>query len=130
MFEQAHTFSGISVDDIDAAKRFYGETLGLPYTEVMGGLQVQLPDGAQLWVYSKPDHQPATFTVLNFAVADIDATVDALNAAGVVTKIYDDPSLPTDERGIARGRRAGFGPDIAWFRDPAGNVLAVLDEAR
>jgi predicted enzyme related to lactoylglutathione lyase len=130
MFEQAHTFSGISVDDIGAAKRFYGETLGLPCTEAMGGLRVELPDGASLWIYPKPDHQPATFTVLNFAVPDIDAAVDALNAAGVPTKIYDDRSFPTDERGIARGRSSGYGPDIAWFRDPAGNVLAVLDDAR
>jgi predicted enzyme related to lactoylglutathione lyase len=128
MFEHAHTFSGISVDDIDTAKRFYGETLGLPLTEGMGGLNVTLPDGARLWVYPKPDHQPATFTVLNFAVPDIDAAVDALNAAGVATRIYDDLRFPTDERGIARGRQAGMGPDIAWFRDPAGNVLAVLDD--
>lgn len=130
MFEQAHTFSGISVDDLEAAKRFYGETLGLAYQEAMGGMQVELPDGGHLWIYSKPDHQPATFTVLNFAVPDIDAAVDALNAAGVVTRIYDDRRFPTDERGIARGRKAGRGPDIAWFRDPAGNVLAVLDDLR
>jgi catechol 2,3-dioxygenase-like lactoylglutathione lyase family enzyme len=122
-------FSGISVNDIDAARRFYGEALGLPTRDEMGGLRVGLPGGsAELWVYPKTDHEPATFTVLNFVVKDIDAAVDQLNAAGVVTKIYEDGQFWTDEKGIARGRQANRGPDIAWFRDPAGNVLAVLDE--
>jgi catechol 2,3-dioxygenase-like lactoylglutathione lyase family enzyme len=121
-------FSGISVNDIDAARRFYGEALGLGVREDMGGLRVALPGGQELWVYPKSDHEPATFTVLNFVVADIDAAVDELNAAGVVTKIYDDGQFWTDEKGIARGRAANRGPDIAWFKDPAGNVLAVLDQ--
>ncbi len=127
MFEQATTFGGISVDDIGAARRFYGDTLGLEVRDEMGGLRVALPGGAELWIYPKADHRPATFTVLNFVVEDIDAAVDALNGAGVRTKIYDDAQFHTDEKGIARGRAANRGPDIAWFTDPAGNVLAVLD---
>jgi catechol 2,3-dioxygenase-like lactoylglutathione lyase family enzyme len=130
MFEQAYTFSGISVDDLEAARSFYGDTLGLGIRAEMGGLRVFLPGGAELWIYPKRDHQPATFTVLNFSVPDIDAAVDALNAAGVTTKIYDDPRLGTDTKGVQRGRTGGWGPDIAWFRDPAGNVLAVLDRGR
>jgi predicted enzyme related to lactoylglutathione lyase len=125
MFEQATTFGGISVDDLEAARRFYGDALGLAVRDEMGGLRVSLPGGAELWIYPKPDHVPATFTVLNFVVPDIDAAVDELNSAGVRTKIYE--GMFTDEKGIARGRAANRGPDIAWFTDPAGNVLAVLD---
>lgn len=128
MFETSQAFSGISVDSIPAARRFYGETLGFGVQEQMGGLHVALPGGSDLWIYPKPNHQAATYTVLNFPVDDIDAAVQALNDKGVATKIYDDHLLHTDERGIARGRAGGFGPDIAWFRDPAGNVLAVLDD--
>jgi hypothetical protein len=92
----------------------------------MGNLDIALPSGGHVFVYPKPDHTPASFTILNLAVDDIDAAVDDLNAKGVVTKIYDDDSLPTDEKGIARGRAVDRGPDIAWFRDPAGNVMSVL----
>jgi len=127
VLEGANTFPGISVDDLDRARAFYGGRLGLQLKEQMGGLVATLPDGRELWIYAKPDHQPATFTVLNFVVDDLEGTVDALNAAGVATRIYDDLPYPADERGIVRGRAAGFGPDIAWFTDPAGNVLAVLD---
>ncbi|HEY8319550.1 MAG TPA: VOC family protein [Amnibacterium sp.] len=126
MFEQATTFGGISVDDLDAARRFYGETLGLRIHEGTGGVNVELPGDDHLWVYPKADHRPATFTVLNFSVPDIDAAVDALAAAGVTMTVYD--GFHQDERGIARGRAAGYGPDIAWFTDPAGNILAVLQE--
>ena len=116
-------FSGFSVDDIPAAEAFYRDALGLE-TRVneMGVLELALPGGAHAIAYPKADHAPASFTVLNLEVADIDEAVTALNAAGVVTKIYDDPDFGTDERGISRGR----GPDIAWFRDPAGNVLSVI----
>lgn len=121
-------FSGFSVDDIDAARAFYSETLGLAVSDSsMGALDLLLPSGAHVFVYPKPDHQPASFTILNFAVADIDAAVDELHAKGVVTKIYADADLPTDEKGIARGKAQNQGPDIAWFRDPAGNVLSVLE---
>jgi catechol 2,3-dioxygenase-like lactoylglutathione lyase family enzyme len=126
MLEQSRTFSGISVDDLDAARRFYAEVLGFATHDAFGGFDVDLPGGAQLWIYGKPDHQPATFTVLNFVVPDIDAAVDELNSGGVQTKIYPDDQFRTDEKGIARGRSVNRGPDIAWFRDPAGNVLAVL----
>jgi catechol 2,3-dioxygenase-like lactoylglutathione lyase family enzyme len=120
-------FSGFSVNDIPAAKAFYGETLGLDVSDgPMGNLGLMLPTGGHVFIYPKENHEPASFTVLNLVVADIDAAVDELNAKGVKTTIYDDPNLPTDEKGIARGRAANQGPDIAWFRDPAGNVLSVL----
>lgn len=116
-------FSGFSVDDVDAAEAFYRDRLGLDVVRnEMGILEIALPGGGRVIAYPKPDHAPAVFTVLNLTVADIDAAVDALNEAGVVTKIYDDPDDGTDARGVSRGR----GPDIAWFRDPAGNVLSVI----
>lgn len=125
MFTTDHAFSGFSVDDLDAARRFYQDTLGLD-VEVLEGsgfLQLTLGSGGRVLVYGKPNHEPASFTVLNFPVDDIDAAVDDLIARGVDTKIYDDAEFPTDSRGIMRE----MGPAIAWFRDPAGNVLAVLE---
>ncbi len=125
MLTTTHAFGGFSVDDIEAAQRFYGETLGLSVSMGdMGVLQLTLPGGARVIIYPKKDHTPATFTILNFGVDDVGRAVDELHAAGVQTKIYDDPGLPTDERGIMRGN----GPAIAWFRDPAGNVLSVIEE--
>jgi predicted enzyme related to lactoylglutathione lyase len=122
-FTQA--FAGMSSDDIEASGAFYRDVLGLEVTEEgMGILTVHLPGGGRAIIYPKNDHQPATFTVLNFAVDDIDAAVDELRERGVDTKIYPDEVFPSDERGIVRG--GGGGPDIAWFRDPAGNVIAVL----
>lgn len=123
MFTSSGAFSGFSVDDIPEAKRFYSETLGMKVTEnEMGILELQLNSGARVMVYGKPNHEPASFTILNFDVDDVESAVDDLNSRGVKTKIYDDADLPTDAKGIARGQ----GPDIAWFRDPAGNVLSVL----
>ncbi|MEV1130400.1 VOC family protein [Agromyces sp. NPDC049794] len=121
-------FPGFSVDDVVAAREFYGSKLGLPVTDgSMGELQLTLPSGQSVFVYSKPDHVPAEYTMLNLVVDDIGAAVDELNAAGVVTKIYSgEQDFGTDERGIAWGSRTGQGPDIAWFRDPAGNVISVL----
>ena len=121
-------FPGFSVDDVGAAREFYGTKLGLPVEDdAMGALQVILPSGQRVFIYPKPNHEPATFTILNLMVEDIDRAVDELNEAGVETKIYTAPhDFGTDERGIARGSAAGQGPDIAWFRDPAGNVLSVL----
>jgi len=125
-FQTTHAFSGFSVDDIDAARTFYGETLGLDVsTNPMGFLDIRLPQGGSILVYAKPDHTPASFTILNFPVDDVEAAVDDLNARGVVTKIYTDPDFGTDAKGIAHGA-PGRGPDIAWFTDPAGNVLSVL----
>jgi catechol 2,3-dioxygenase-like lactoylglutathione lyase family enzyme len=124
-FTAEDAFSGFSVDDIDAAKEFYGATLGLEVsTNAMGFLDLRLPSGGSILIYAKPNHEPASFTILNFPVGDIDAAVDELNSRGVKTKIYSDAEFASDDRGIVRGN--GQGPDIAWFRDPAGNVLAVL----
>jgi catechol 2,3-dioxygenase-like lactoylglutathione lyase family enzyme len=125
MFTTDRVFPGFSVDDLDAARRFYGETLGLTVSaNPMGFLEIRLPAGDQVLVYDKPNHEPASFTILNFPVDDLEAAVDDLNARGVTTKIYSDDEFPTDHRGILRG--GDQGPDIAWFRDPAGNVLAVM----
>jgi predicted enzyme related to lactoylglutathione lyase len=124
-FTPTQVFSGFSVNDTAAAKQFYNGTLGLDVADgPMGIVELSLPGGAKVIMYPKPDHQPATFTILNFAVEDVEAAVDELNDRGVQTKIYDNPDLPTDDKGIMRGN----GPDIAWFKDPAGNVLAVLKE--
>lgn len=125
-FQTTHAFSGFSVDSIDAARTFYGETLGMDVSDnAMGFLELKLSEGGSIFVYSKPDHTPASFTILNFPVDDVEAAVDELNARGIVTKIYTDPDLGTDEKGISHGAPSK-GPDIAWFKDPAGNVLAVL----
>ena len=118
-------FSGFSVDDLDAAREFYGDTLGLEVEpNDMGFLNLRLSSGGSVLIYAKPNHTPASFTILNFPVPDVDSAVDDLNARGVNTKIYSDSEFPSDSRGIVRGE--GHGPDIAWFRDPAGNVLAVM----
>jgi len=121
-------FPGFSVDDIAAAREFYGTTLGLRVADGrMGDLQLTLPSGQHVFVYPKDDHQPATFTILNLVVDDVDRAVDELNAAGIETKIYSgDQDFGTDERGILRGSPDFPGPTIAWFRDPAGNVISVL----
>ncbi|GAA1948063.1 VOC family protein [Agromyces allii] len=127
MVEINDAFPGFSVDDVGVARAFYGDVLGFDVREEMGGLQFSLPSGQGVFVYPKDQHQPATFTILNIVVPDIGAAVDALNAQGVVTKIYADPhSFGTDERGIAWGSKTGQGPDICWFRDPAGNVLSLI----
>jgi len=128
-FQTTHAFSGFSVDDIDAARSFYGDTLGLDVTtNAMGFLDISLPEGGSILVYAKPNHTPASFTILNFPVDDIDAAVDDLNGRGIVTKIYPDSDFDTDDKGILRGG-PDRGPDIAWFTDPAGNVLAVMSAA-
>jgi catechol 2,3-dioxygenase-like lactoylglutathione lyase family enzyme len=129
MVNTLDVFSGFSVNDIDAARTFYRDTLGLAIADgTMGNLDLTLPGGSHVFIYPKPDHEPASFTILNLVVADIDQAVEELNGKGVQTAIYDDPNLPTDEKGILRGRQAQRGPDIAWFRDPAGNVLSVLQD--
>ncbi len=111
-FTADNAFSGFSVDDIDAAEEFYGTALGLDVERnAMGFLDLRLPSGVSILVYAKPNHTPASFTILNFPVADVDAAVDELIARGVQTKIYSDEEFPSDERGIVRGN--GRGPDIA-----------------
>jgi predicted enzyme related to lactoylglutathione lyase len=122
MFENTKAFSGFSVNDLEAAKKFYGEVLGLKTSERYGLLTLHLAGGRDTLVYPKPDHSPATYTILNFAVDDIDAAVDELISRGVELVKYD--GLGQDDTGI---NRAG-GPYIAWFNDPAGNILAVLQE--
>jgi catechol 2,3-dioxygenase-like lactoylglutathione lyase family enzyme len=124
MFRDSHAFAGFSTNDIDKAKEFYGQTLGLETSDGMGALMLDLAGGGRVFIYPKDDHEPATFTVLNFPVDDIDAAADDLKRAGVTFERYD--GLDQDERGIARGRASGQGPDIAWFKDPAGNILSVL----
>jgi predicted enzyme related to lactoylglutathione lyase len=123
MFGSTKAFSGFSVDDIPAAKTFYGETLGLNVSEEHGMLTLHIAGGRDILVYPKADHTPAAYTILNFPVDDIDKAVDQLAERGVRFERYD--QIETDEKGIARG--AG-GPLIAWFTDPAGNVLSVLQE--
>jgi catechol 2,3-dioxygenase-like lactoylglutathione lyase family enzyme len=124
MFEGTRAFSGFSVDDLPRAKAFYGDTLGLQVSEEHGLLTLHIAGGTKVLVYAKDGHAPATFTVLNFPVDDIDRAVDELAARGVTFQRYE--GFEQDERGIARGSASGQGPDIAWFTDPAGNVLSVL----
>ena len=124
MFNDTQAFSGFSVDDIPRAKQFYGETLGLNVTEENGMLMLHLAGGGTVLVYPKENHEPATFTILNFPVPDVEATVDQLTQAGVPFEHYEGADLQTDEKGIMRGE----GPTIAWFTDPAGNILSVLDQ--
>lgn len=120
-------FSGFSVNDLDKAKEFYTQTLGLELADEKMGLTFNLPGGGTVFVYSKDNHQPATFTILNFVVNDIDEAVGDLTAKGVQFERYDN-APKTDDKGIARGLAAGMGPDIAWFKDPAGNILSVLQD--
>lgn len=125
MLTTTGSFSGYSVDDIAAATAFYRDTLGLTVEDTGMGLDIGLPGGQHVFLYQKDDHAPATFTVLNFEVADIDAAVAELTAAGVSLERYD--GMPQDDSGVMRGKAAGQGPDIAWFLDPAGNVLSILN---
>lgn len=124
MFKEAESFSSFSVNDLQKAKDFYGQTLGLDVTESNEGLELHTGNNT-IFLYPKPNHTPASFTVLNFAVDDIEAAVDELNALGINLEHYNLPDIKTDERGIARADR---GPTIAWFKDPAGNILSVLEE--
>jgi len=122
VFKKTKAFSGFAVDDVQKAKDFYGETLGLDVSEENGMLQLHIAGGRDILVYPKPDHTPASFTILNVPVDDIDKAVDELAARGVRFERYDAPE--SDDKGIHRGG----GPFIAWFKDPAGNVLSVLQE--
>lgn len=120
MLRDSHGFSGFSTDDIPRAREFYADTLGLQVSEANGMLTLELAGGGRVILYPKPDHQAATFTVLNLPVPDIDAAVDALTRAGVVFERYE--GAGQDARGIARA----YPPPIAWFKDPAGNILSVI----
>ena len=125
MFSPKAAFSGFSVNDLGQAKEFYTETLGLTVTDGVGGARIQLPGGSQAWMYPAKDHVPATYTMLDFVVDDIDEAVDELTSRGVRFERYE--GIPQDDRGILRGQEKGMGPNIAWFKDPAGNILAVLE---
>ena len=122
MFEHTKAFSGFSVDDLEKARQFYAQTLGIALSEENGMLRLQLAGDRGILVYPKEGHIPATFTILNFPVPDVESAVDELVARGVEFERY---GFGEDEKGIMRGH----GPDIAWFKDPAGNILSVLQEA-
>ena len=123
MLGDSKAFSGFAANDIQAARKFYGETLGLKVSEDHGLLTLHLAGGNNVLIYPKPNHVPATFTVLNFPVDDVDKAVDELTRRGVRFETYDMPDIKTDAKGIMRGK----GPTIAWFKDPAGNILSVLE---
>ena len=126
MLKDSKAFSGFSAGDSQTAKKFYAETLGLDVAESHGVLTLRLASGNNVLIYPKPNHVPATFTVLNFPVKDVDLVVDELTKRGVRFEMYDLPNLKTDKKGIMRGN----GPTIAWFKDPAGNILSVIEEAK
>jgi len=126
MFKHTKAFSGFSVDDTQKAKAFYSELLGLEVEELemWGILSLHIEGGNQVLIYTKPNHIPATFTILNFPVKDIDKVVDKLTARGVKFEVYNEENFKTDEKGIFRSG----GPLIAWFKDPAGNILSVIED--
>jgi catechol 2,3-dioxygenase-like lactoylglutathione lyase family enzyme len=123
MFKDTKAFSGFSVNNLQEAKEFYGQTLGLDVSEAHGLLQLHIAGGTTILMYPKENHTPATFTILNFPVDNIEQAVDDLARHGVHFETYHDGDLVTDEKGIFRGE----GPKIAWFKDPAGNILSVLE---
>jgi catechol 2,3-dioxygenase-like lactoylglutathione lyase family enzyme len=124
MLSEIKAFSGFSVDDLQKAASFYKDVLGLQVVEnKMGLLELHLAGGTTILIYPKDNHTPATFTILNFPVINIDTTVDDLQRKGVVFEQYDEPDLKTDEKGICRGM-----VDVAWFKDPAGNILSIVQE--
>lgn len=128
MFKPVSAFSGFSVDNQKKAQEFYTEKLGLDVRDQGMGLELHLPGGATVFVYEKENHEPASFTVLNLVVEDIEAAVAELKQKGITFEQYDlGGGAVTDEAGILRGKSAKMGPDIAWFKDPAGNVFSVLE---
>ena len=126
MFKDTRAFNSFSVNDLAKAKEFYGQTLGLDVTEKSVGLSIKIAGGGDIFVYPKPDHTPATFTILNFMVDDIDHAVDDLASKGVTFETYTG-EMKTDEKGIFRSVDQNRGPNIAWFKDPAGNILSVVE---
>lgn len=124
MFKDTQAFSGFSVNDLEAAKEFYGTILGVEVQSDQMGLHLNISGGIPIFVYPKKDHTPASFTILNFPVENIDEAVEALTANGVTFEHYE----MTDETGIARGLSRNMGPDIAWFKDPSGNILSILQQ--
>jgi len=125
MLQESHAYSGFAVRDLAAAKDFYTDILGLAVEEADMGLTLKLAGGLNIFVYEKADHEPATYTILNFPVDDIDEVVDDLMGKGVVFEHYDNLPAAQDEKEILRGASDGFGPDIAWFQDLDGNIFSV-----
>src|SRR5215510_15008609 len=123
IFQDARSFSSFSVNDLQKAKEFYGDKLGLDVSMTKEGLELNAGDNA-VFIYPKPNHTPASFTVLNFPVEDIEEAVNELDALGINLEHYNLPDMKTNQRGIARGPK---GPTIAWFKDPAGNILSVVE---
>jgi catechol 2,3-dioxygenase-like lactoylglutathione lyase family enzyme len=123
MFRNANAFSSFSVDNLEKARQFYGQTLGLEVSESNEGLSLHVAGGNQIFIYPKTNHTPATFTILNFLVDNVEKAVDDLNNRGVKFEIYSQGELKTDDSGICHGK-----PTIAWFKDPAGNFLSVLED--
>ncbi|HEY7696236.1 MAG TPA: VOC family protein [Nitrososphaeraceae archaeon] len=121
-FKNTKAFSSFSVKDLDETKKFYGQTLGLEVSETEEGLILKTSGGNDVFIYPKPDHTPASFTVLNFVVDGVDKVVDELTKIGIHFQIYDKGELKTDDRGVFQGK-----PKIAWFKDPAGNFLSILE---
>lgn len=126
MFKPLQTYNGFSINDLAAAKQFYSEILGLHVTEEGPGMRIQHVGGGSAIAYVKDDHEPASYTVMNLEVSDIDEAVNNLSEAGVHFERYN--GMSQDDQGVMRGLRSGEGPDIAWFKDPAGNILSVLQE--
>jgi catechol 2,3-dioxygenase-like lactoylglutathione lyase family enzyme len=129
VLEGAKVYSGLAVDDLAKAKSFYAETLGFEVEDELPGLRIALPGGATAVAYQKANYQAPDFTLLYFAVDDIDEAVDELTARGVTVERYDNLPAPQDEKGILRGLAVRQGPDIAWIKDPAGNILAIEQRA-
>jgi catechol 2,3-dioxygenase-like lactoylglutathione lyase family enzyme len=127
MFKDTKAFSSFSVDNLQKAKKFYGETLGLEVSEAYGGrlLELHIGGGRNILIYPKDNHTPATFTILNFLVENLEQSVDDLTKRGIRFEIYNEGDIKTDEKGISLSDE---GPKIAWFKDPAGNVLSMLEE--
>ena len=123
MFRNSKAFSGFSTNDLEKSREFYADKLGLNVTEENGSLNLHLEGGGTVFIYPKDNHEPATYTALNFPVKDIDEAVDSLSRGGIQLERYE--GMDQDERGIARSD--GEGPSIAWFKDPAGNILSVLE---
>ncbi len=127
MFSNTPSFCSFSTNDLKQAQEFYGKILGLKVEDKPEGLTIHLHGGGEAFIYPKGNHQPASFTILNFLVADIEKAVGLLKGKGVVMESYEG-ELETDDQGIFRGKSKGQGPNIAWFKDPAGNFLSVIEE--
>ena len=129
MLTAISSFNSLSVDDLKKARRFYIDTLQLPLKDDSMGLTIELPGGGSLFIYEKEDHEPAAYTTVNFVVEDIDDTIQHLtDHHGIKMERYTNLPAEQDELGVLRGTAAGQGPDIAWFTDPAGNVLSIIEE--